>query len=116
MASPHEALRIDYDQHNDVLRVLTTPEPVPSIAVPGTGVTILVSEKQDQIVGMVFEHYLPMIRRSLPENLQKIPEDALVQVSMGVIENCVPPMLSSCAPAVKDQIAQWLEAVDSHYR
>lgn len=110
MTTPAEPLTTRYDAHNDVLRVLTTAEPEPAIAVPGNGVTMLVSEDRERVVGLVFERYRPVVLERVPEALQNAPEEALLEYSMAVLEHVLPPLLASCAPAAQQQIAEWLES------
>jgi len=114
MAEAADALRIVYDDYNDVLRVFTTAEAVESIAVPGGDVTVLVSETLDRCVGLVFERYLPLIKRGLLSD--EVPDEAAIKLSMTMLESIIPPLLRGCAPIAKDRVANWLEFVDRSRR
>ena len=112
MAEASEALTIDYDPTNDVLRVWTSPEPVDAIAVPGGVVTVLVSESLDRVVGMVFDSYLPNVKRRLAEaGVDPLPNEALLEIGRALLANVVPPMMEQCAPVAKDAVASWLNFV-----
>jgi hypothetical protein len=58
-----ETLRLDYDRENDVLRALFG-DTANAIAIPRGDVTILVSEDLTRIVGVVFEDYAGMLKRT----------------------------------------------------
>ena len=112
MAEAANPVSFRYDEVNDVMRVFLGEPDEDQVAVPSpSGSVILVSPNLDRVIGIVFDHFLPTMRESAPEQLQALDDSTFIEAWETMLYGLAPTMLEGAGLRAKDQVAKWIEIV-----
>ncbi len=112
MAETDETLIVDYDADSDVLRVFVETPTADAVAVPTSGaITVLVSESLDRTIGVVFEHFVGMLKKTRTMWATEAERQKIFEESRETIISLIPAMLPSMGLQAKDSAARWHELI-----